>query len=219
MEVENVILVVILCFLILYTITHLKPIIPPPPDPIPPYPIPYPYPVGGCAGTRYGCCPDNTTAKQDAYGGNCYYHPPLPPNPYPPNPYPPNPYPVGGCGGTIYGCCPDKVTAKHDAYGSNCPSYPQPYPVGGCGGTRYGCCPDNMTAKHDDIGSNCSSYPPPPPPPPPPPNPNNNTCPTSQQGGNCTDNEYSCEQLFGGKLYPNYSGCSKGSSCCITQPK
>jgi len=32
--------------------------------------IPVP-PIGGCAGTRYGCCPDGVTAKIDAAGSNC----------------------------------------------------------------------------------------------------------------------------------------------------
>jgi hypothetical protein len=27
--------------------------------------------LGGCRGTRYGCCPDGITAKQDAGGSNC----------------------------------------------------------------------------------------------------------------------------------------------------
>jgi hypothetical protein len=27
--------------------------------------------IGGCAGTRYGCCPDGVTAKKDADGSNC----------------------------------------------------------------------------------------------------------------------------------------------------
>jgi hypothetical protein len=27
--------------------------------------------IGGCAGTRYGCCPDGVTAKVDADGSNC----------------------------------------------------------------------------------------------------------------------------------------------------
>lgn len=27
--------------------------------------------IGGCAGTRYGCCPNNITSKQNAYGSNC----------------------------------------------------------------------------------------------------------------------------------------------------
>ena len=121
MELENILLIVILCFLILYTIIHIK-INPQPPPP--PYPV-----VGGCAGTIYGCCPDNMTPKRDMNGSNCYYHPP---SPYPPSPYPipphpplppnPNPQPVvGGCAGTRYGCCPDNVTAKNDNMGGACP--------------------------------------------------------------------------------------------------
>lgn len=27
--------------------------------------------VGGCSSTRYGCCPDGITAKQDIAGSNC----------------------------------------------------------------------------------------------------------------------------------------------------
>jgi hypothetical protein len=94
-----------------------------------------------CAGTQYGCCPDNVTAKTDSDGSNCA-------------PYPPPV--VGGCAGTQYGCCPDNVTAKVDSDGSNCAPYPPPV-VGGCAGTQYGCCPDNLTAKVDSDGSNCSS--------------------------------------------------------------
>ena len=56
--------------------------LPPPPQPVPPKPHPvYPYPqpqpqphekiIGGCAGTRYGCCPDNYTPKIDTQGSNC----------------------------------------------------------------------------------------------------------------------------------------------------
>ena len=197
MELENILLVVILCFLILYTITHIKVITPPTPPS--PSPYPYQYPIGGCSGTRYGCCPDNVNAKHDTVGSNCYYHPPLPPNPYPPNPYPPNPL-------------PPHPLPPHPLPPNPLPPNPLPYPVGGCSGTRYGCCPGNDTVKHDDVGSNCSSYPPPTPPPP----PNNNTCPSSAQGGNCTDTEYSCDSLFHGKIYSNYTGCSKGSYCCIT---
>ena len=43
---------------------------------IPPNPVPGPSPppkkpIGGCAGTRYGCCPDNNTPKIDVNGSNC----------------------------------------------------------------------------------------------------------------------------------------------------
>lgn len=35
-----------------------------------PGPIP-PKPIGGCSGTRYGCCPNNLTPKVDESGSNC----------------------------------------------------------------------------------------------------------------------------------------------------
>ena len=45
---------------------------PPGPSPIPPRPKPpHIQPIGGCAGTRYGCCADGRTAKRDAVGSNC----------------------------------------------------------------------------------------------------------------------------------------------------
>ena len=28
-------------------------------------------PIGGCAGTRYGCCPNGSTPKTDSSGSNC----------------------------------------------------------------------------------------------------------------------------------------------------
>ena len=60
--------------------------------------------IGGCAGTRYGCCPsDGVTAKVDNQGSNC-----------------PAPLLIGGCAGTRYGCCKDGVTSKVDEIGSNC---------------------------------------------------------------------------------------------------
>jgi hypothetical protein len=138
----------------------------------------------GCAGTQYGCCQDNITAKM-ADGTNCA-------------PYPPPT--IGGCGGSQYGCCPDNVTAKTAADGTNCPSTALPsgwmyngpnvtigkfndqpitayagtgpkhsgYVIKGpngnvysnstptCNLSQYGCCPDNETAKNAD-GTNCSS--------------------------------------------------------------
>ena len=40
-----------------------------------PQPHPQPHPskplIGGCSGTRYGCCANGTTAKKDAVGSNC----------------------------------------------------------------------------------------------------------------------------------------------------
>ena len=50
----------------------------PQPHPQPhPHPHPHPHPqpqpnlIGGCAGTRYSCCPDGITAKADQQGSNC----------------------------------------------------------------------------------------------------------------------------------------------------
>jgi hypothetical protein len=43
----------------------------PQPSPQPaPQPNP-PKPIGGCAGTRYGCCPNNYTPKINSQGSNC----------------------------------------------------------------------------------------------------------------------------------------------------
>jgi hypothetical protein len=43
-----------------------------PPTPLPPGPGPVPpKPIGGCAGTRYGCCPNNQTPKINQQGSNC----------------------------------------------------------------------------------------------------------------------------------------------------
>jgi hypothetical protein len=43
---------------------------PPPPPPPGPGPNP-PKPIGGCAGTIYGCCPNNITPKINQQGSNC----------------------------------------------------------------------------------------------------------------------------------------------------
>ena len=59
--------------------------------------------IGGCAGTRYGCCNDGVTSKVDSQGSNC-----------------PQPPLIGGCAGTQFGCCNDGVTSKIDPQGSNC---------------------------------------------------------------------------------------------------
>jgi hypothetical protein len=80
------------------------PIVPTPIPPPPPGPGPIPpKPIGGCAGTRYGCCPNNYTPKIDQQGSNCNL----------------NPMP-GGCAGTRYGCCPNNYTPKINQQGSNC---------------------------------------------------------------------------------------------------
>jgi hypothetical protein len=44
---------------------------PNPPPPPGPGPRP-PKAIGGCSGTRYGCCPNNQTPKIDMQGSNCF---------------------------------------------------------------------------------------------------------------------------------------------------
>ena len=68
-------------------------------------------PIGGCGGTRWGCCPGTSIAKTDPYGFNC------------PGPTPqpkPQPQPIGGCSGTRWGCCPNGTTPRNNAQGTNC---------------------------------------------------------------------------------------------------
>jgi hypothetical protein len=43
------------------------------PVPVPSPPAPNPI-IGGCAGTRYGCCPYSSIAKLNAIGSNCPIH-------------------------------------------------------------------------------------------------------------------------------------------------
>lgn len=87
--------------------------------------------IGGCAGTRFGCCDDGVTAKRNFYGKNC----PSSPKPHHHKDI------IGGCAGTQYGCCDDNTTAKVDVNGTNCQN------IGGCAGTKYGCCDDGKSPK------------------------------------------------------------------------
>lgn len=90
-----------------------------------------------CDDTRYGCCPDYKTPRNDVLGNNCMTNT------------------ISSCNQTRYGCCPDSITPKYDEEGSNCYNKQ----IGGCRGTRYGCCPDSLTPKYDEIGNNCSMNP------------------------------------------------------------
>lgn len=90
-----------------------------------------PFWIGGCAGTRWGCCDDGVTSRLDQNGSNC-------------------PAMVTtSCSGTRFGCCADGITAKAEPTGSNCMADL------GCGATEFGCCNDGVTAKTNKEGMNC----------------------------------------------------------------
>ena len=70
--------------------------------------------VGGCAGTRHGCCSDGVTSS-NKNGSNCppeknHHH----------HHHHHDRHMVGGCAGTRYGCCPGSSVARADRNGTNC---------------------------------------------------------------------------------------------------
>ena len=88
---------------------------------------------GGCAGTRWGCCPDGVTTRLDQDGTNCTDV-------------------IGGCAGTRWGCCPDGTTPNANKRGSNCQT---DY---GCSSMLFGCCKDGLTARENKESTNCPNY-------------------------------------------------------------
>jgi len=72
MDTSSIIIIILLILLFFTFASHLV-IIHSNPQPVPvPVPIRFPQPIGGCAGTRYGCCPDGRTPKMNTIGSNCY---------------------------------------------------------------------------------------------------------------------------------------------------
>ena len=82
MDTANTILIILLVGILLIMLfnTHVTVVQPqPPPAHVPvkpvtvviPSPTPYVKPIGGCAGTRYGCCPNGVTPRTDPAGTNC----------------------------------------------------------------------------------------------------------------------------------------------------
>jgi len=66
------VLVLLAVFLIQVILAQSRPGPGPGPKPKPtPKPTPAPL-IGGCAGTRYGCCPDGRTPRANYRGTNCY---------------------------------------------------------------------------------------------------------------------------------------------------
>lgn len=85
-----------------------------------------------CTKTKFGCCPNKFTPKDDEIGSNC-----------------PSP-----CIYAKYGCCDDQRTIKLDDKGSNCPKtcllkYTQ------CSGKNLKCCDDSVCRAKDDYYSQC----------------------------------------------------------------
>lgn len=71
MEKTNLIIIVILVIIIVIMLVQSN-VKPPPVTPIHVViPQPIAKPIGGCAGTRYGCCPNGVTPRMDAAGSNC----------------------------------------------------------------------------------------------------------------------------------------------------
>jgi hypothetical protein len=84
------------------------------------------YPIGGCGGTRYGCCDDMMTSRDNLDGTNCPdyvpHHKKHHKKPHP------NPKPIP-CEQTKFKCCDDGTRmAKKNKEGNNCLGY-IPHPV------------------------------------------------------------------------------------------
>jgi hypothetical protein len=72
MDIEQILYILCLILLFIFLIQVIFGNIPVPVPPRPPNPPNPTNPlVGGCAGTRYGCCPDGKTPKMNFNGSNC----------------------------------------------------------------------------------------------------------------------------------------------------
>ncbi len=68
MDLANIIVIILCVLLVLSFMGHIV-VINKYPQPVP---VPSPSPlIGGCAGTRYGCCPNGSTPKMNMIGSNC----------------------------------------------------------------------------------------------------------------------------------------------------
>jgi hypothetical protein len=73
MDLANVIIILLLVVLIIVFLSNIVVINNPNPPIPPPKPKPKPL-IGGCKGTRYGCCPNSNIAKLNRIGTNCRYN-------------------------------------------------------------------------------------------------------------------------------------------------
>jgi hypothetical protein len=70
MDTNKVLIILLIVILVIMLFQSHITIIHGPPSPVP-VPVPIVKPIGGCAGTRYGCCPNGMTPRIDAAGTNC----------------------------------------------------------------------------------------------------------------------------------------------------
>jgi len=71
---EIIIIALLVIILGIVLAGHVIVVTKPVPVPVPPTPTPQPAPqpsIGGCAGTRYGCCPYTQVPKLNEIGSNC----------------------------------------------------------------------------------------------------------------------------------------------------
>ena len=139
--ISSIILLIIILILILILITQTN------------KPLPRQI-VGGCSGTRWGCCPDDDTPKYDPYGTNCR-RPLSRPHPRPhsrphsrPHPRPhsrPHPRPHSR---------PHSRPHPRPHSRPTISPTPNQHMIGGCESTRYGCCPGSSIASNKN-GSHC----------------------------------------------------------------
>ena len=73
MDTNKILFIVLGLIIFMVIMSHIV-IITPTQTQVVPVPVPVPVPkkpIGGCAGTRYGCCPNGTTPKTNFLGSNC----------------------------------------------------------------------------------------------------------------------------------------------------
>jgi hypothetical protein len=73
MDTNKILLIVLILIVFMVIINHIIIITPTQTTTqVVPVPVPVPVkPIGGCAGTRYGCCPNGSTPKANYLGSNC----------------------------------------------------------------------------------------------------------------------------------------------------
>lgn len=73
MDTNKILLIVLILIVFMVIVNHIIIIMPTQTTTttqVVPVPVPV-KPIGGCAGTRYGCCPNGSTPKANYLGSNC----------------------------------------------------------------------------------------------------------------------------------------------------